>query len=79
MNAHLKMLLNVSDIAKRDGSLPLIKADKVCANTLMSWLVCPLNHALWPFDIRTPCQKLVRRLWRYAFSHCHQPTSIIPL
>jgi hypothetical protein len=54
MNAHLKTLMNVSGIAKRNGSLPLVRAGKVCSNTLMSRLVCPLNHPLWPFDIWTP-------------------------
>jgi len=79
MNAHIKTLMNVSGIAKRSGNIPLVRAGKVCGNMLMSRLVCPLNHALWPFDIRTPCQKLVRRLWRYAFPLGHQPTSIMPL
>ena len=79
MNAHIKTLLNVSGIAKRSGNLPLVRAGKICANKLMSRLVCPLNHALRPFDIRTPCQKLVRRVWRYAFSLCHEPASIMPL
>jgi hypothetical protein len=79
MNAHLKTLLNVSGITKRNAGLPLVGTDNVCANTLMSRLVCPLNHALRPFDIRTPCQKLVRRLWRFAFSLCHEPASIMPL
>ena len=79
MIAHLKTLLNVSGIAKRNGRLPLARAGKVCVNTLMSRLVCPLNRALRPFGIRTPCQKLVRRLWRYAFSLCQQPASTMPL
>ncbi len=79
MNTHLKTLLNVSGIAERSGRLPLAKADKVCVNTLMSRLVYPLNHLLRPVDVRTPCQKLVRRLWRYAFSLCQQPASMMPL
>jgi hypothetical protein len=79
MNAHLKTLLNVSGIAKRNGGLPLLRPGKVCANTLMSRLVYPFNYALRPFDIPTPCQKLVRRLWRFAFPLCHEPVSIMPL
>ena len=79
MNAHLKTLLNVSGIAKRNGRLPLVRAGKVCVNTLMSRLVYPLNHLLQPFDIRTPCQKIVRRLCRYAFSLCQQPASMMVL
>ena len=79
MNAHLITLLNVSGIAKRNGRLPLVRADKSSANSLMSRLVCPLNHALQPFNIRIPCQKLLRRLWRYAFSLCQQTTSTMPL
>ena len=79
MNTHLKTLLNVSGIAKRNDGLPLARADKISANSLMSRLVCPLNHALRAFDIRTPGQKLVRRLWRFAFSLGHLPTSIMPL
>ena len=79
MNAHLKMLMNVSGIAMRNGSLPLLRAGNVCVNALVSRLVYPLNHALRLFDIRTPCQKLVRRLWCYAFSLCYEPTSIMLL
>ena len=79
MNAHLKTLLNVSGIAKRNGRLPLARAGKVCVNTLMSRQVYPLNRLLQPFDIRTPCQKIVRRLCRYAFSLGHEPASIMPL
>ena len=79
MNTHIKLLLNVSGIAKRNGGLPLVSAGKVCANTLMSQLVCPLNHPLQPFDIWIPCQKLLRRLWWHAFSLCQQPASIMPL
>lgn len=79
MIAHLKTLLNVSGIAKRNGGLPLVRAGKVCAKTFMLRLVYPLNHVLQPFDIRTPCQKLVRRLWRYAFSLCYAPASMMPL
>lgn len=71
MNAPIKTLLIVSGIDKRSGSLPLVRAGKVCANTLILWLVCPLNHALQPLDIGICCQKLVRRLWRYAFSLGH--------
>ena len=77
MNAHLKILMNVSGIAKRNGRLPLVKAGKVCVNTLVSRQVYPLNHLLQPFDIRTPCQKIVRRLCRYAFSICQQPASMM--
>ena len=79
MNAHIKTLLNVSGIAKRNGRLPLARAGKVCVNTLMSRLVYPLNHLLRPFDIRTPCQKLVRRLCRYAFSLGQQPASMMQI
>jgi hypothetical protein len=79
MNAHLKTMMNVSGIAKRSGRLPLARADKVCVNTLMSRQVYPLNHLLRPLDIWTPCQKIVRRLCRYAFSLCQQPASIMPL
>ena len=77
MNAHLKTLMNVSGIAKRNGKLPLARVGKVYANILMSRLVCPLSHALRPFDIRTPCQKIVRRLCRYAFSLCQQTASMM--
>ena len=63
MNAPLKTLLNVSGIAKRNGRLPLVRAGKVCVNTLVSRQVYPLNDLLRPFDVRTPCQKLVRRAW----------------
>ena len=79
MNAHLITLLNVSGIAKRNARLPLLRAGKVWANTLISRLVYPLNHALRLFNIRTPCQKLMRRLCRHAFPLCQQPTSIMPL
>ena len=79
MNAHLKTLMNVSGIAKRNGRFPLIRAGKVCVNTLKSQLVYPLNHLLRPFDVWIPCQKLVRRLWRYAFSLCQQHTSAMLL
>ena len=77
MNAPLKTLLNVSGIAKRNGRLPLARVGKVYVNILMSRLVCPLNHALKPFDVRTPCQKLARRLCRYAFFLCQQPASMM--
>jgi len=77
MNAHLKTMKNVSGIAKRNGRLPLVRAGKVCVNTLVSRQVYPLNHLLRPFDIRTPCQKLVRRLCWYAFSLCQQPASMM--
>jgi len=70
MNAHLKRLLNVSGIAKRNGRLPLARASKVCVNTLMSWLVYPLNHLLRPFDVWTPYQKLVQ-----AWAACLFPRS----
>jgi hypothetical protein len=70
MNAHIKTLMNVSGIAKRNGRLPLVRARKVCVNTLVSRQVYPLNHLLQPFDIRTPCQK-------YAFSLCQQPASMM--
>lgn len=79
MNDHLKTLLNVSGIAKRNGRLPLVRAGKVCVNTLMSRLVYPLNHLLRPFDIRTPCQKIVHRLYRYAFFLGQQPASMMVL
>ena len=79
MNPHLITLLNVSVIAKRNARLPLVIAGKVCANTLMSRLFPPLNHALRLFNIRTPCQKLMRRLCRHTFSLCQQPTPMIPL
>ena len=79
MNAHLKILMNVSGIAKRNGRLPLARAGKVCVNTLMSRLVYPLNYALQPFDVCTPCQKIVCRLCRYAFSLGQQPASMMPL
>jgi hypothetical protein len=77
MNAHLKTMMNVSGIAKRSGRLPLARAGKVCVNTLMSRQVYPLNRLLQPFDIRTPCQKIVRRLCRYAFPLCQQPASMM--
>jgi hypothetical protein len=79
MNAHLKTLMNVSGIAKRNGRLPLSRVGKVYVNILMSRLVCPLNRLLQPFDIRTLCQKIVRRLCRYAFSLCQQPASMMVL
>ena len=79
MNAYLKTLLNVSGIVKRNGGLSLVRTGKICANSLMSRLVCPLNHALQPFNIRIPCQKLLRKLWRHAFSLCQQPASMMPL
>ena len=79
MNAHLKILMNVSGIAKRNARLPLVRAGKVCVNTLVSRQVYPLKHLLRPFDIHTPCQKLLRRLWRYTFSLGQQPASMTPL
>ena len=79
MNVYLKTLLNVSGIAKRNGRLPLARAGKSSANSLMSRLVCPLNHLLRPFDVWTPYQKLVYRLWRYAFSLGQQPASMMVL
>jgi hypothetical protein len=79
MNAHIKTMMNVSGIAKRNGRLPLVRAGKVCVNTLVSRLVYPLNHALRPLYIRTPCQKLVRRLWWHAFSLGQQLASLMPL
>ena len=77
MNAHIKTLLNVSRIAKRNGRLPLVRVGKVCVNTLVSRQVYPLNHLLRPFDIRTHCQKIVRRPCRYAFSLCQQTASMM--
>jgi len=79
MNAHITTLLNVSGTAKRNDGLPLLRAGKVYANTLMSRLVYPLNSALRLFGIWIPCQKSVHRLWRHAFSLGQQPASIIPL
>ena len=79
MNAHLIKLLNVSGIAKRNARLALLRAGKVCANTLMSRLVYPFNNALRLFNIRTPCQKLMRRFCRHAFFLCQQSTSMMPL
>ena len=77
MNAHLKTLLNVSGIAKRNGRLSLARAGKVCVNTLRSRQVYPLKHLLRPFDVWIPCQKLVRRLCRHAFSLGQQPASMM--
>ena len=77
MNVYLKTLLNVSGIAKWNGRLPLVRAGKVCVNTLVSRQVYPLKHLLRPFDFRTPCQKIVRRLCRYAFSLCQKPASMM--
>jgi hypothetical protein len=79
MNAHLKTLLNVSGIAKRNGRLPLVKVGKVLDNRLMSWLSYPLNRPLRPFDIHTPVRNFIHRLRRYAFSLCQQPASMMPL
>ena len=79
MNAHLKTRMNVSGITKGNGGLPLVRAGKGCVNTLMSRQVYPLNHLLRPFDIRTPCHKIVRRLCRYAFSLGQQPASMMVL
>ena len=79
MNAHLKTMMNVSGIAKRNGRLPLVRAGKVCVNILMSQQVYPLKLLLRPFDIRTPSQKIVRRLCRYAFSLGQQPASMMVL
>jgi len=78
MIAHLKTLLNVSGIDKRNGRLALARAGKISVNSLMSRLVYPLNRALRPFGIRIPCRKLLRRLWRYAFSLCQQPALMMP-
>lgn len=79
MNAHLNTLLNISGIAKRNDRLPLARAGKVGVNTLMSQLVYPLNHLLRHFNVRAPCQKLARKLWRYTFSLCQQFASTMPL
>lgn len=79
MIALLIMLLNVSGISKRNGRLALVSAGKVCANTLISRLFFPLNYELRLFNIRIPCQKLMRKRWLYAFFLCQQSTSMIQL
>ena len=79
MIAHLKTLLNVSGIAKRNGRLPLARADKVCANTLISQLFFPIKSSLAAVQHPVTLPKLMRRLWQYAFSLCQQPALIMPL
>jgi hypothetical protein len=80
MNAHIITLLNVSGIAKRNGGLPLVRAVKIGAITLMSRLVSPKNRALRSlFDILTRCLKLTRELWPYTFPLGYQSASIIPI
>jgi hypothetical protein len=58
MNAHLKMLLNVSGIANRNDSLSLVRTGEGNNNMLISHPVLPLNRALRPTEIRTRCQKI---------------------
>ena len=79
MIAHLKMLLNVSGIAKRNGRLPLVRAGKVCANTLISQLFIPIKSSLAAIQHPVTLPKLMRRLWQYAFSLCQQLASTMPL
>jgi hypothetical protein len=74
MNAHLKMLLNVSGIAKRNDSLSLVRTGKGNNNVPMSRPVPSLNRALWPIDIRTRCQKINAP----ASTVCFSPFSVSP-
>ena len=79
MNAHIKTLMNVSGIAKRNGRLPLVRADNISANSLMSRLICPLNHALQPFDIRDTLPKITAQALVACISLCQQPAWIMLL
>ena len=67
MNAHMKTLLNISGITKRNHNLPLVWVGKVCGNTLILRLVYPSIGTLQPFDTLTTSQKLMLKLQQYAF------------
>jgi hypothetical protein len=74
MNAHLKTLLNVSGIAKRNDSLSLVRTGEGNNNMLISHPVHPLNRALRPTEIRTRCQKINA----LASTVCLSPLSVSP-
>jgi hypothetical protein len=72
MNAHLKMLLNVSGIANRNDSHSLVRTGKSNNNRFMSQPLPPLNRALRPIEIRTRCQKINAQ----ASTVCLSPLSV---
>ena len=74
MNAHIKTLMNVSGIAKRNDRLSLLRTGKGNNNVLMSWPVPSLNRALRPIEIRTRCQKSNAPVLTVNFS----PLSVSP-
>ena len=74
MNAHLKMLLNVSGIAKRNDSLSWVRTGKGNNNVPMSRPVPSLNRALRPIEIRIRCQKINAP----ASTVCFSPLSVSP-
>ena len=51
MNAHIKTLMNVFGIAKRNDRLSLLRTGKGKNNVLMSWPVPSLNRALRPIGL----------------------------
>jgi hypothetical protein len=78
MNTHIKSLLSSSGIAKRNVSIPLIGACKVSGNARVPQLISPENQMLRPFNLQTPCQKLIHWFSLYTFSFSQHPASIGP-
>jgi len=74
MHDHMKKLLNISGITKRNHDLPLVCVGKVCDNTLILRLVYPSIGTLQPFDTPTTIQKLTIWLRHYAFIPLSIPT-----
>lgn len=68
MNTHIKMLLNVSGITKRNDSLTLTKEDKLSANTLKSRQAWAMHRDFQSIDIQKFYQKLICRFGCMSFS-----------
>ena len=74
MHDHMKKLLNISGITKRNHGLPLVGLGKVCGNPLILRLDYPSIGTLQPFDTQTTSQKLMPRHRHYAFISSSIPT-----
>jgi len=79
MNAHISTQLKASELTKRNNGLALGNACKVCGNTHIFRLVSPVNHVLRRLAKGYPANKLMSRLWLYAFRLSQHPALPTPL
>lgn len=74
MHDHMKKLLNIFGITKRNHDLPLVCVNKVCGNALIFQLVYPSIGTLQSFNTLTTSQKLMLWLRHYAVISLSIPT-----